>query len=170
MSSGSLEPSLKDALQRFSSGRRYEYWSQYVKALVAHISETEEEGVRSFPETQMLISAWRMLLILSTSHVGPGKSECVFVFVFVCVCVCVCVRFLNACVCDPQSDVMQLTEESVKLKLFMDVLDGTKAAVSGRSQRGVLFSHWFTSSGLNGCPSSPSCWCPGLCPVCGWAP
>ncbi|CAL8384411.1 unnamed protein product [Gadus morhua 'NCC'] len=93
--SGSLEPSLKDALQRFSSGRRYEYWSQYVKALVAHISETEEEGVRSFPETQMLISAWRMLLILSTSH----------------------------------SDVMQLTEESVKLKLFMDVLDGTKAAL-----------------------------------------
>ncbi|KAK0132054.1 Nucleoporin NUP188 [Merluccius polli] len=91
----SLEQSLKDALQRFSSGRRYEYWSQYVKSLVCHISETEEEGVRSFAETQMLISAWRMLLILSTTH----------------------------------SDVMQLTEESVKLKLFMDVLDGTKAAL-----------------------------------------
>ncbi|KAG7268203.1 hypothetical protein CRUP_022892 [Coryphaenoides rupestris] len=69
--SGSLEPSLKDALQRFSSGRRYEYWSQYVKSLVGHISQMEEEG----------------------------------------------------------SDVMQLTEESVKLKLFMDVLDSTKAAL-----------------------------------------
>ncbi|KAM4635274.1 nucleoporin NUP188 [Polymixia lowei] len=93
--SGSLEQSLKDALQKFSSGRRYEYWSQYVKSLVCHISETEEEGIRSFSETQMLISAWRMLLILSTTH----------------------------------SDVMQLTEDSAKLKLFMDVLDGTKAAL-----------------------------------------
>ncbi|KAJ3598440.1 hypothetical protein NHX12_001950 [Muraenolepis orangiensis] len=93
--SGSLEESLKAVLQRFSSGRRYQYWSQYVQSLVCHISHTEEEGVRSFPETQMLISAWRMLLILSTTH----------------------------------SDVMQLTEEPVKLKLFMDVLDGTKAVL-----------------------------------------
>uniref|UniRef100_A0A673WRK5 Nucleoporin NUP188 n=1 Tax=Salmo trutta TaxID=8032 RepID=A0A673WRK5_SALTR len=68
--SGSLERSLKDALQKFSSGRRYEYWSQYVKSLVVHVAETEEdEGVHSFSETQMVISAWRMLLILSTSHV-----------------------------------------------------------------------------------------------------
>lgn len=29
-----------------------------------------------------------------------------------------------------QSDVMHLTDDSTKLKLFMDVLDGTKAAVS----------------------------------------
>lgn len=29
-----------------------------------------------------------------------------------------------------QSDVMQLKEDSARLKLFMDVLDGTKAAVS----------------------------------------
>lgn len=29
-----------------------------------------------------------------------------------------------------QSDVMQLTDDSTKLKLFMDVLDGAKAAVS----------------------------------------
>ncbi|KAM6985915.1 nucleoporin NUP188 [Aplochiton taeniatus] len=93
--SGSLEQSLKDALQKLSSGRRYEYWSQYVKSLVCHVAETEEEGVRAFSETQMLISAWRTLLILSTSH----------------------------------SAVMQLTEDSVILKLFMDVLDGTKAAL-----------------------------------------
>uniref|UniRef100_A0A8C8GPK3 Nucleoporin NUP188 n=1 Tax=Oncorhynchus tshawytscha TaxID=74940 RepID=A0A8C8GPK3_ONCTS len=94
--SGSLERSLKDALQKFSSGRRYEYWSQYVKSLVVHVAETEEEeGVHSFSETQMVISAWRMLLILSTSH----------------------------------SDVMQLKEDSARLKLFMDVLDGTKAAL-----------------------------------------
>uniref|UniRef100_A0A8C4IDR4 Nucleoporin NUP188 n=1 Tax=Dicentrarchus labrax TaxID=13489 RepID=A0A8C4IDR4_DICLA len=94
--SGSLEQSLKDGLQKFSNARRYEYWSQYVKSLVCHVAEMEEEGICYFPETQMLISAWRMLLILSTSH----------------------------------SDVMQLTDDSTKLKLFMDVLDETKAAVS----------------------------------------
>ncbi|KAI3362181.1 hypothetical protein L3Q82_012508, partial [Scortum barcoo] len=94
--SGSLEQSLKDGLQKFSNARRYEYWSQYVKSLVCHVAEMEEEGICYFPETQMLISAWRMLLILSTGH----------------------------------SDVMQLTEDSAKLKLFMDVLDGTKAALT----------------------------------------
>uniref|UniRef100_A0A8C9Z6S5 Nucleoporin NUP188 n=1 Tax=Sander lucioperca TaxID=283035 RepID=A0A8C9Z6S5_SANLU len=94
--SGSLEQSLKDGLQKFSNARRYEYWSQYVKSLVCHVAEMEEEGISSFPETQMLISAWRMLLILSTTH----------------------------------SDVMQLTEDTTKLKLFMDVLDGTKAALT----------------------------------------
>uniref|UniRef100_A0A3Q3MVJ3 Nucleoporin NUP188 n=1 Tax=Mastacembelus armatus TaxID=205130 RepID=A0A3Q3MVJ3_9TELE len=93
---GSLEQSLKDGLQRFSNARRYEYWSQYVKSLVCHVTEMEDEGICYFPETQMLISAWRMLLILSTSH----------------------------------SDVMQLTDNSTKLKLFMDVLDGTKAALT----------------------------------------
>lgn len=94
--SGSLEQSLKDGLQKFSNARRYEYWSQYVKSLVCHVADMEEEGICSFPETQMLISAWRMLLILSTTH----------------------------------SDVMQVTEDSTKLKLFMDVLDGTKAALT----------------------------------------
>uniref|UniRef100_A0A8D3AB07 Nucleoporin NUP188 n=1 Tax=Scophthalmus maximus TaxID=52904 RepID=A0A8D3AB07_SCOMX len=93
---GSLEQSLKDGLQKFSNARRFEYWSQYVKSLVCHVAEMEEEGICYFPETQMLISAWRMLLILSTSH----------------------------------SDVMQLTEDSTKLKLFMDVMDGTKAALT----------------------------------------
>uniref|UniRef100_A0A3Q3IR34 Nucleoporin NUP188 n=1 Tax=Monopterus albus TaxID=43700 RepID=A0A3Q3IR34_MONAL len=93
---GSLEQSLKDGLQKFSNMRRYEYWSQYVKSLVCYVTEMEEEGICYLPETQILISAWRMLLILSTSHSG----------------------------------VMQLTEDSTKLKLFMDVLDGTKAALT----------------------------------------
>uniref|UniRef100_A0A3Q1IBP7 Nucleoporin NUP188 n=1 Tax=Anabas testudineus TaxID=64144 RepID=A0A3Q1IBP7_ANATE len=93
---GSLEQSLKDGLQKFSNARRYEYWSQYVKSLVCHVTEMEEEAICYFPETQMLISAWRMLLILSTTH----------------------------------SEVMQLTDQSTKLKLFMDVLDGTKAALT----------------------------------------
>ncbi|MED6241615.1 hypothetical protein ATANTOWER_021771 [Ataeniobius toweri] len=69
--SGSLEQSLKDGLQKFSNARRYDYWSQYVKLLVCHVAETEEEGICCFPETQMLISAWRMLLILSTTHTPP---------------------------------------------------------------------------------------------------
>ncbi|XP_024253996.1 nucleoporin NUP188 [Oncorhynchus tshawytscha] len=89
----SLEQTLKDALQKFSSGRHY--WSQYVKSLVVHIAETEEEGMRSFSETQMVMSAWFLLLIFSTSH----------------------------------SDVMQLNEDSARLKLFMDVLNGTKAVL-----------------------------------------
>lgn len=41
---------------------------------------------------------------------------------------CDCVLFF-------QSDVMHLTEDSTKLTLFMDVLDGTKAAVSYRSMK-----------------------------------
>uniref|UniRef100_H3DN37 Nucleoporin NUP188 n=2 Tax=Tetraodon nigroviridis TaxID=99883 RepID=H3DN37_TETNG len=94
--SGSLEQPLKDALQRFSSARRYEYWSQYVKSLVCHVVELEEEGICYFTETQMLISAWRTLLILSTTH----------------------------------ADVMHLTDDLTKLKLSMDVLDGTKATLT----------------------------------------
>lgn len=77
--SGSLEQSLKDGLQKFSSARRYEYWSQYVKSLVCHVAEMEEEGICYFPETQMLISAWRMLLILSTSHVCYSKHVMILV-------------------------------------------------------------------------------------------
>ncbi|KAI4905004.1 hypothetical protein NFI96_016456 [Prochilodus magdalenae] len=92
--SGQLEGSLKAVLQRLSSQRRYEFWSQYVRELVCAACE-EDAGVRSLLESQMLISAWRTLLILSTSH----------------------------------SDVMQLKEDSVRLKLFMDVLEGTKAAL-----------------------------------------
>ncbi|XP_056146762.1 nucleoporin NUP188 [Lampris incognitus] len=94
VASGSLEQSLKDVLQKFSSARRYEYWSQYVKSLVCHVAEAEEEVICPFSETQMLMSSWYLVLILSTSH-----------------------------------SVMQLTEDSVKLKLFMDVLDGAKAAL-----------------------------------------
>uniref|UniRef100_A0AAY5E889 Nucleoporin NUP188 n=1 Tax=Electrophorus electricus TaxID=8005 RepID=A0AAY5E889_ELEEL len=91
-----LEDSLKAALKRLSSQRRYEFWSQYVKELVCAACEGEEEGVRSLPESQMLISAWRTLLILSTSH----------------------------------SDVMHLKEDSVRQKLFMDILEGTKTTLS----------------------------------------
>ncbi|KAL6470727.1 hypothetical protein MHYP_G00218460 [Metynnis hypsauchen] len=93
--SGQLEGSLKSALQRLSSQHRYEFWSQYVRELVCAACEGEDGGMRSLSESQMLISAWRTLLILSTSH----------------------------------SEVMQLKEDSVRLKLFMDVLEGTKAAL-----------------------------------------
>ncbi|XP_066502146.1 nucleoporin NUP188 isoform X2 [Hoplias malabaricus] len=93
--SGKLEGSLKAALQRLSSQRRYEFWSQYVRELVCAACDGEDGAVRSLPESQILISAWRTLLILSTSH----------------------------------SDVMQLKEDSLRQKLFMDVLEGTKAAL-----------------------------------------
>lgn len=42
------------------------------------------------------------------------------------------------CVLCLQSDVMQLTDDSTKLKLFMDVLDGTKAAVSPPNHHTVV--------------------------------
>lgn len=67
--SGVLDPSLKAALESFSSKRRYEFWSDYVRDLVCLACDGEEEGLRSLSESQMLISAWRTLLILSTSHV-----------------------------------------------------------------------------------------------------
>lgn len=46
-----------------------------------------------------------------------------------------------------QSDVMHLTDDSTKLKLFMDVLDGTKAAVSPPNRDTVVqynCQSWFT--------------------------
>uniref|UniRef100_A0A8C2FNA5 Nucleoporin NUP188 n=1 Tax=Cyprinus carpio TaxID=7962 RepID=A0A8C2FNA5_CYPCA len=92
---GVLDPCLKAALESFSSKRRYEFWSDYVRDLVCVACDGEEEGLRSLSESQMLISAWRTLLILSTSH----------------------------------SEVMHLKDDSVRQKLFMDVLEGTKAAV-----------------------------------------
>uniref|UniRef100_A0A8C2FMC7 Nucleoporin NUP188 n=1 Tax=Cyprinus carpio TaxID=7962 RepID=A0A8C2FMC7_CYPCA len=92
---GVLDPCLKAALESFSSKRRYEFWSDYVRDLVCVACDGEEEGLRSLSESQMLISAWRTLLILSTSH----------------------------------SEVMHLKDDSVRQKLFMDVLEGTKAAL-----------------------------------------
>ncbi|XP_055035112.2 nucleoporin NUP188 [Misgurnus anguillicaudatus] len=93
--SGVLDPSLKAALESFSKKRRYEFWSDYVQDLVCLACDGEEEGLRSLTEFQMLISAWRTLLILSTSH----------------------------------CDVMHLKDDTVRQKLFMDVLEGTKAAL-----------------------------------------
>lgn len=100
--SGVLDPSLKAALESFSSKRRYEFWSDYVRDLVCVACDGEEEGLRSLSESQMLISAWRTLLILSTSHVSShstshaSQCECSYtagtVFIITnnqsCMCVC----------------------------------------------------------------------------------
>uniref|UniRef100_A0A670ZEM3 Nucleoporin NUP188 n=1 Tax=Pseudonaja textilis TaxID=8673 RepID=A0A670ZEM3_PSETE len=66
---GSLDQSLKDTLKKFSAEKRFAYWSGYVKSLAFHVGETEGSGCASVTEYQMLISAWRMLLVVSTSHV-----------------------------------------------------------------------------------------------------
>uniref|UniRef100_A0A8C3IG71 Nucleoporin NUP188 n=1 Tax=Chrysemys picta bellii TaxID=8478 RepID=A0A8C3IG71_CHRPI len=66
---GSLDQSLKDTLKKFSTEKRFAYWSGYVKSLVLHMAKTEGSSCTSLTEYQMLISAWRMLLIISTSHV-----------------------------------------------------------------------------------------------------
>uniref|UniRef100_A0A7M4E623 Nucleoporin NUP188 n=1 Tax=Crocodylus porosus TaxID=8502 RepID=A0A7M4E623_CROPO len=66
---GSLDQSLKDTLRKFSIEKRFAYWSGYVKSLAHHVAETEGTSCASLTEYQMLISAWRMLLIISTSHV-----------------------------------------------------------------------------------------------------
>uniref|UniRef100_A0A8C3JVI7 Nucleoporin NUP188 n=1 Tax=Calidris pygmaea TaxID=425635 RepID=A0A8C3JVI7_9CHAR len=65
---GSLDQSLKDTLKNFSTKKRFAYWSEYVKLLAYHVAETEGSSCASLTEYQMLISAWRMLLIISTSH------------------------------------------------------------------------------------------------------
>ena len=66
---GSLDQSLKDTLKNFSTKKRFAYWSEYVKSLAYYVAETEGSSCASMTEYQMLISAWRMLLIISTSHV-----------------------------------------------------------------------------------------------------
>ncbi|XP_067825895.1 nucleoporin NUP188 isoform X2 [Heptranchias perlo] len=65
---GSLDQSLKCTLKTFFDKKRYEYWSEYIKSLVAHMAETEAEGVSTVLEFHMVISAWRMLLVLATSY------------------------------------------------------------------------------------------------------
>uniref|UniRef100_A0A8C9F0G2 Nucleoporin NUP188 n=1 Tax=Pavo cristatus TaxID=9049 RepID=A0A8C9F0G2_PAVCR len=65
---GSLDQSLKDTLKNFSTKKRFAYWSEYVKSLACYVAETEGSSCASMTEYQMLISAWRMLLIISTSH------------------------------------------------------------------------------------------------------
>ncbi|KAH0505249.1 Nucleoporin NUP188-like protein [Microtus ochrogaster] len=65
---GSLDQSLKDTLKKFSSEKRFAYWSGYVKSLAVYMAETEGSSCTSLLEYQMLVSAWRMLLIIATSH------------------------------------------------------------------------------------------------------
>ncbi|XP_028664901.1 nucleoporin NUP188 [Erpetoichthys calabaricus] len=65
---GSLEKSLKDMLEKYSRLERYQYWSGYIKSLVCHMAETEGDRISSVTECRMLVSAWRILLILSSSH------------------------------------------------------------------------------------------------------
>ncbi|XP_064233343.1 nucleoporin NUP188 isoform X1 [Aotus nancymaae] len=65
---GSLDQSLKDTLKRFSGEKRFAYWSGYVKSLAVHMAETEGSSCTSLLEYQMLVSAWRMLLIIATTH------------------------------------------------------------------------------------------------------
>lgn len=105
-----------------------------MKSLVCHVVELEEEGICYFTETQMLISAWRTLLILSTTHVR--RSTGCRVEASMVLMSGKCIVFM--CVLCLQSDVMQLTDDSTKLKLFMDVLDGTKAAVSPPNHHTVV--------------------------------
>ncbi|XP_036272111.1 nucleoporin NUP188 isoform X4 [Pipistrellus kuhlii] len=65
---GSLDQSLKDTLKKFSSEKRFAYWSAYVKSLAVHTADTEGSSCSALVEYQMLVSAWRMLLIIATSH------------------------------------------------------------------------------------------------------
>uniref|UniRef100_UPI00398F6726 nucleoporin NUP188 n=1 Tax=Pristiophorus japonicus TaxID=55135 RepID=UPI00398F6726 len=65
---GSLDQSLKYTLKMFFDKKRYEYWSEYIKSLVTHMAETETEGASTILEFHMVISAWRMVLVLATSY------------------------------------------------------------------------------------------------------
>ena len=71
---GSLDQSLKEMLRKFSAEKRFTYWSSYVKSLAFHVAETEGVSGASITEYQMMISAWRMMLIVSASHVRTSGS------------------------------------------------------------------------------------------------
>ncbi|KAM4696540.1 nucleoporin NUP188 [Rhinophrynus dorsalis] len=64
---GSLDSSLKNILKKFSEEDRFSYWSRYVHSLVCRVAETEG-SCSSLTEYQMLLSAWRVLLIIATHH------------------------------------------------------------------------------------------------------
>lgn len=74
-SRGSLDQSLKDTLKKFSSEKRFAYWSGYVKSLAVHAADTEGSSCTSLVEYQMLVSAWRVLLIIATSHVRTSWGK-----------------------------------------------------------------------------------------------
>ncbi|XP_075041132.1 nucleoporin NUP188 isoform X1 [Mixophyes fleayi] len=64
---GSLDASLKSILEKLSKNDRYTYWSKYVHSLVCRVAETEG-SCSSLAESQMLLSAWRVLLIIATHY------------------------------------------------------------------------------------------------------
>ncbi|KAM9326170.1 nucleoporin NUP188 [Gastrophryne carolinensis] len=64
---GSLDSGLKGILEKFSKEDRFTYWSNYVHSLVCRVAETEG-SCSSLTEYQMLLSAWRVLLIISTHY------------------------------------------------------------------------------------------------------
>ncbi|XP_056394145.1 nucleoporin NUP188 isoform X2 [Hyla sarda] len=64
---GSLDKSLKSILEKFSKDGRFTYWSNYMQSLVLRVAETEG-SCSSLTEYQMLLSAWRVLLIISTHY------------------------------------------------------------------------------------------------------
>ncbi|XP_068104600.1 nucleoporin NUP188 isoform X2 [Hyperolius riggenbachi] len=64
---GSLDSSLKGILEKFSKKDRFTYWSSYMLSLVRRIAEMEG-NCSSLIEYQTLLSAWRILLIVSTHY------------------------------------------------------------------------------------------------------
>ncbi|KAM4663713.1 nucleoporin NUP188 isoform 2-T2 [Discoglossus pictus] len=64
---GSLDSSLKSILKKFSEEKRFTYWSGYVHSLVCRVAETEG-SCASLTEYQMLLSAWRVFLIIATHN------------------------------------------------------------------------------------------------------
>uniref|UniRef100_A0A8C4LH48 Nucleoporin NUP188 n=1 Tax=Equus asinus asinus TaxID=83772 RepID=A0A8C4LH48_EQUAS len=70
-----VKSSLKDTLKKFSSENRFTYWSGYVKSLAVHTADTEGSSCTSLVEYQMLVSAWRMLLIIATSHLTGSLTS-----------------------------------------------------------------------------------------------
>lgn len=70
-----MDQSLKDTLRKFSSEKRFAYWSGYVKSLAEHTAHAEGSGGAFSVECQMLVSAWRVLLIVASSHVSPSCAR-----------------------------------------------------------------------------------------------
>ncbi|EMP34696.1 hypothetical protein UY3_08273 [Chelonia mydas] len=128
---GSLDQSLKDTLKKFSTEKRFAYWSGYVKSLALHMAETEGSSCTSLTEYQMLISAWRMLLIISTSHLlVPMSVLCLQLGSMLCTLLLILLRQWKSELGSVDKIINSLTQilEGV-LQADQQVMEKTKAKV-----------------------------------------
>uniref|UniRef100_A0A8C5R3P6 Nucleoporin NUP188 n=1 Tax=Leptobrachium leishanense TaxID=445787 RepID=A0A8C5R3P6_9ANUR len=127
---GSLDSDLKDILKKFSEKKRFAYWSEYVHSLVCCVADTEE-SCASPPEYQILLSAWRTLLIIATHHLQvPGSVARVQLGSMLCTLMVILLRQWKKALGSPKDFLLPLTRilEGV-LQADSQHMEKTKARV-----------------------------------------